>query len=102
MDAAAPLSGLSGSPAPQTGNERAQLREAAQRFEAIFLRQMLAAARKTDFGGGDLFGGAGLETFTEMRDERFAEIAAQTGAFGLADQIEAHLARFLTPEGGEA
>jgi len=30
-----------------------------------------------------------------MRDERFAEIAAQTGAFGLAKQLEAQLARLL-------
>lgn len=78
--------------------ERAQLREAAQQFEAIFLRQMLAAARKADFGGEDLLGGKGLETFTEMRDENFAELAAQTGAIGLAAKIEAQLARFVERE----
>jgi hypothetical protein len=30
-----------------------------------------------------------------MRDERFAEIAATTGAFGLAKQLEAQFARLL-------
>jgi hypothetical protein len=35
------------------------------------------------------------ETFTAMRDERFAEIAATTGAFGLAKQLEAQFARLL-------
>ena len=85
-------------PAPAAGGERARLGEAARQFEAIFLRQMLAAARNADFGGDDLFGGQGEETFREMRDARFAEIAAGTGAMGMAASIEAQLARFLGPE----
>lgn len=84
--------------APVAGSERARLGEAAKQFEAIFLRQMLAAARSADFGGDDLFGGQGEETFREMRDARFAEIAAGTGAMGLAASIEKQLARFLGPE----
>ena len=69
------------------------VREAAQGFEAIFVRQMLAAARSTDFGGDDLFGGKQDDTFTQMRDERFADIAAKSGAFGIGHQIEAALAQ---------
>jgi len=81
--------------APQTA-DRAQLRKAAQGFEAIFVRQMLTAARAASLGGDDaLFGGQAQETFAAMRDERFAEIAANTGAFGLAKQLEAQLARLL-------
>ena len=86
-------------PAPAAGGERVRLGEVAKQFEAIFLRQMLAAARNADFGGDDLFGGQGEETFREMRDARFAEIAAGTGAMGMAASIEAQLARFLGPEG---
>jgi len=84
-------------PAPAAPTaERAQLRKAAQGFEAIFVRQMLSAARAATLGGKDaLFGGQAQETFTTMRDERFAEIATQTGAFGLAKQLEAQLARLL-------
>ena len=74
--------------------QRTELREAAQQFEAILLRQMLASARSTDFGGNDLFETSD-ETFTEMRDERFADIAAQSGQLGFADSIERQLARFL-------
>ena len=59
----------------------------------------LSAARSADFGGDELFGGQGEETFREMRDARFAEVAASTGAIGLASSIEAQLARFLGPEG---
>lgn len=92
-DGFAPLS-----TAPAAGSERERLGEAARQFEAIFLRQMLSAARSADFGGDDLFGGQGEETFREMRDARFAEIAAGTGTLGLAASIEAQLARFIGPE----
>lgn len=80
--------------------EREQLASAAKAFEAIFVRQILAAARKTDFGG-DLFGGQSLDTFRQMQDERFADIASQSGAFGIAQMIEAQLSRF-GPVGGGA
>jgi flagellar protein FlgJ len=73
---------------------RGELREAAQQFEAILLRQMLASARSTDFGGNDLFGESD-DTFREMRDARFAEVAAQSGQLGFATAIENQLARFL-------
>jgi len=76
--------------------DREKLSETARQFEAIFVRQMLAAARKTDFGS-DLFGSEALGTFREMQDDRFAEITAQSGSLGLATQIEAQLARLLPP-----
>ncbi|GMM93535.1 rod-binding protein [Qipengyuania sp. MTN3-11] len=79
---------------------REELRQAAQQFEAILLRQMLSSARSTDFGGNDLFGGEGEETFREMRDSRFAEITAQSGQLGFATAIEAQLARFLPESDG--
>ena len=80
------------------GTDRTQLASAAKQFEAIFVRQMLAAARKTDFGG-NLLGGQGLDTFRTMQDEHFADLAADTGAFGMAKLIEAQLS---TQFGGES
>jgi flagellar protein FlgJ len=73
----------------------ARLTAAAQKFEAIFVRQMLAAARKTDFGG-DLLGGQGMDTFRQMQDERFADIASQRGAFGIAKALVAQLSHTET------
>ena len=84
-----PLAAASPVALPASG-ERAKLATAARQFEAIFIRQMLSAARQTDFGGG-LFNSEALGTFRQMQDERFAEIASQTGAFGIAKQIEAQL-----------
>jgi peptidoglycan hydrolase FlgJ len=75
-----------------------ELAGAAKAFEAIFVRQMLAAARKTDFGG-ELFGGQSLDTFRQMQDERFADIAAESGAFGIAKLMEAQLSPSRLREG---
>lgn len=87
---------LGAAPQAPSTTDRAALRKAAQGFEAIFVRQMLAAARSTNLAGEDnLFGGQAQETFASMRDERFADIAARTGAFGLAKQLEAQFARLL-------
>lgn len=97
---ASALASTATSLSPPQGSEREKLAEAAQQFEAIFLRQMLAAARKTDFGD-DLFSSEGLDTFRQMQDERFAEIASQTGTIGLASVIEAQMARFLPAEAKE-
>jgi len=79
---------------------RTELRETAQQFEAILLRQLLASARSVDFGGNDLFGSESDDTFLEMRDARFAEITAQSGQFGFAAAIEQQLERFL-PQGND-
>ncbi|HEY0958328.1 MAG TPA: rod-binding protein [Novosphingobium sp.] len=95
---ALPSASTTPSGVPASGTDRTQLKAAAKQFEAIFVRQMLSAARKTQFGGEDaLFSGQGLDTFRQMQDEKFAEIASDTGAFGLGKMIEAHLARMLPP-----
>lgn len=90
--------------APSAQTDRQKLAATAKQFEAIFVRQMLASARAVDFGGDDVFGQMD-QTFVQMRDERFAEIASQTGALGLAAQIERHLAALMpadaAPSAGE-
>ena len=82
--------------APQASSDRVRLKEAAKQFEAIFVRQMLAAARAAKPAGEDsLFGGQAMDTFNSMQDERFAKLAADSGAFGLARSIETQLAAQL-------
>ena len=91
-----------GSLSASHGTDRAQLVAAAKQFEAIFVRQMLAAARKTHFGedASGLAGGQGMDTFRTMQDEHFADLAASTGAFGLAKMIERQLAAQLGADFG--
>ena len=80
------------------GSEHEKLAAAAKQFEAVFLRQMLAAARKADYGEG-LFESEGLDTFRQLQDDHFAGLAAETGTLGIAKLIEAQLARHLPAEG---
>ena len=97
MTAVAATSAHTLSLGPKVPAEREKLASAAKQFEAIFVRQMLASARAVDFGGEGVFGEMD-QTFVQMRDERFAEIASNTGALGLAKQIENHLAALLPPD----
>jgi peptidoglycan hydrolase FlgJ len=87
---------------PAAGTTREDLAGAARQFEAIFLRQMLSAARETNFGESLFSGSQAMGTFRQMRDERFADIASDTGAFGLAKMIETHLARFVPDNAAES
>jgi flagellar protein FlgJ len=81
--------------------DREKLKVVSKQFEAVFVREMLAAARKTSFGSeggaGDIDGGQGLDTFRQLQDERFADVTAQSGTLGLAKIIEAQMARFVSP-----
>ena len=83
-----------GSLSASHGTDRERLASAAKAFEAIFVRQMLSAARQAGFGDS-LIGGQGLDTFRSMQDSQFADMTAQAGTLGLAKQIEAQLARHL-------
>lgn len=113
IDRAASSIPLANGPTASTSSplspERMELREAAQAFEAIFLRQMLASARATDFGGDDIFSGQGLEQFEAMRDEHIADIASKGKGFGasglglarsIEEQLSAHLPQSPTEEAG--
>lgn len=82
----------------KVGTEREKLAATAKQFEAVFVRQMLAAARKTSFAGEDsLFSSSAMDTFRQLQDEHVADLTAQTGTLGLATAIQAQMARFLKP-----
>ena len=91
--------GVARSPKPPVSGERAALREAAEGFEAIMLRKMLASARASSFAEETPLTGGGMQQFQAMRDEHFADLAAQSGAFGFARSIEASLAQHLPSKG---
>jgi flagellar protein FlgJ len=87
------------SAAAPVSSERLALREAAEGFEAIMLRKLLASARASSFAEETPLTGGGMQQFQTMRDEHFADIAAMSGAFGFARSIEAQLAQHLPSKG---
>lgn len=91
--AAIPRASLPAAAVPAApGRDKAKIREVSRQFEAIFVRQMLAEARKTSLDDGeDSVFGKQDQTFREMQDARFADIAAGKGAFGLGNMIEKQL-----------
>lgn len=60
------------------------------------IRKMLASARAASLAEDTPLTGGGMEQFVAMRDEHFADLAAQTGAFGFARSIEAQLTQHLS------
>jgi peptidoglycan hydrolase FlgJ len=81
--------------------EQAQLRKAAEGFEAIMLRRMLESARAAFSADPTPLTGGGMQQFRQMHDERLADIAASTGAFGFARSIEAQLAQHVRAQGDQ-
>jgi peptidoglycan hydrolase FlgJ len=77
--------------------ELAKLRESAQGIEAIFIKDLLSAMRrsvpKTSFGQTM---GAGM--YEEMLDQALAENASKRGTFGIAKLLERQLAPKLLQE----
>lgn len=87
------ITGLGGGVTPATPNaERERLREAAQAFEAVFLRQLIGSMRQAKLAE-DPFGGRSTEQFQDMADARLADSMSQQGSFGIAQMLLAQLER---------
>ncbi|MCX9148603.1 flagellar biosynthesis protein FlgJ [Erythrobacter sp. WG] len=88
---------------PSLSSERtalqSDLRKAAEGFEAIMVRKLLATARATSFAEETPLTGGGLKQFETMRDEHVADLVAKSGALGFARSIEARLAQYLPGQG---
>lgn len=68
--------------------DRKRLQQAAGDFEAMFLRQMFAAMRKTAPQGGFLPTSQGEEVFRDMLDGEYAKLGSQGGGgLGLKDVL---------------
>lgn len=81
----APVSGTGGTAAAAPAVDPA-LRQVAQQFEAIFLRQMIGSMRSSGLSEG-LFDSSATEQFRDMADARTADDMARTGSFGIADLL---------------
>lgn len=63
------------------------LRKAAEQFEAVILRQLMAAMRQAKLGD-DMLGSSATDNFREMADARTADSIAAMRQFGIADMVE--------------
>ncbi|MFO8043089.1 MAG: rod-binding protein [Alkalispirochaeta sp.] len=70
------------------GDGNAQLREVAEDFETIFVKQMLDSMRSTLNEDNRLVDtGMAGEYFEDMLYDEYAEVMSKTAGFGLADMI---------------
>jgi peptidoglycan hydrolase FlgJ len=69
-----------------------ELRKAAEAFEAVILRQMMASMRKAKLGD-EMFGSSATDNFREMADAKLAENMSGLRQFGIADLVEQQLVR---------
>ena len=79
---------LGGAVPAKAAPQAAKLVKVAQQFEAIFTRQMLAAAHKGSFGEAP---SDAMNTFNSMQDSKFADISASHDSLGIAKMLEARL-----------
>jgi len=71
---------------PAEEQRRAQMRQAAEGFEAIFLRQMIGSMRQARLAE-DVFGSQATEQFRDMGDAQLAESMAKQRSFGIAEML---------------
>ena len=67
-------------------NTPAEIRDAAEQFEALFVQQILKKMRSAS-PDDSLFGGSGMEMAHEMFDTEVAKRMSQAGGLGLADML---------------
>lgn len=70
----------------KAGNDR-ELKAACEQFEAVFIKQMLSAMRRSVEKSGLLEGGMAEDIFEDWLYDEYAQKMAQTGNFGLAESI---------------
>ena len=70
----------------KTDAQKAELRKAAESFEAIFLRQMIGSMRGATKGDTLLGSDAGNQ-FRDLMDERLADDMANKQSFGIAEMV---------------
>lgn len=67
-------------------SESDELRDAAEKFEAIFLNEFMKQARKTKLAE-DIFGSSAKTTYDEMLDREYADNLVGKINLGIADAL---------------
>jgi peptidoglycan hydrolase FlgJ len=85
------ISPLAPAPPKPSALAKAELRPAAQKFEAVFLRELIGSMRKAKLAD-EVFGSGATDSFREMADARTADAMASLDQFGIARLIEKQFA----------
>ncbi|MBB3982413.1 flagellar protein FlgJ [Sphingobium fontiphilum] len=80
---------------PGSGRDKAALKQAAQAFEAIFVRQMIGAMRSASLAEG-IADSSATEQFRDMADAQTAQSLATSGSLGIADLLLQQFGATLT------
>ncbi len=75
-----------GKPGASKARSEADLRKAAEEFEAYFVQQLMSQMRKAIPSGG-LLHSRGEDMFRDLMDEQLGKDIAQSHGFGLADSL---------------
>lgn len=75
--------------------KKAQLKETAQKMEALFINMMLKEMRKTIHKTSLFDGGFGEQVFNDMLYEEYANTLSKTANLGLSNQIYQQMERYL-------
>lgn len=67
-----------------------ELKKAAEKFEAVFVRQVLGEMRKAKLSD-ELFGSSATDNFREMADAKTADAMAKQGVFGIGNMLARQL-----------
>ncbi|CAM3256872.1 Flagellar protein FlgJ N-terminal domain-containing protein [Sphingomonas antarctica] len=67
-----------------------ELKKAAEKFEAVFMRQVIGEMRKAKLGD-ELFGSSATDNFREMADAQTADAMSKQGVFGIGALLSKQL-----------
>jgi flagellar protein FlgJ len=88
LSSGVPLEKLERTPNLSEGDK---IREVSRQFEAVLLRQILTAARKTVIESGDESESAATKIYDDMITHQLADAISSAGTFGLARSLEVQL-----------
>jgi len=84
-----PVAAVGDGPIPEGRNsDRAELREAAEAFEAILLQSLLRKMREAQLRQGFFGESAGSSVYEAMFEKHLAEAVAEGSPLGIADILE--------------
>ena len=78
-------------PRPGQYQNRAQIRDAAEQFEAVYLSEMLGPMFESLDAEGPFGGGSGERMFRSVLVQEYSLAIAKSGGVGIADAVEREL-----------